>query len=234
MEETELVVIIPVYNEGEIISEVICNWVLKLRSLHIRFRLHAYNDGSKDNTSEILHQINYKYAELIVHDKPNSGHGSTILQGYRENVNAKWIFQTDSDNEISPEYFDSLWSERENYDFLSGRRKNRMQPVARKCISGISRFTVRLFYKSGVWDVNSPFRLMRADKFSEVFNKIPEQTFAPNVIISGYTGLKNMRILEIDVPHKNRETGEVSIKRFRLFKSALRSFIQTIKCRFII
>ena len=72
--------------------------------------------------------------DLIVHDKLNSGHGPTILQAYRENSDADWIFQTDSDDEIGPEQFEDLWRSRDNYDFLIGRRV-RLRPASCKKIN---------------------------------------------------------------------------------------------------
>ena len=45
--------------------------------------------------------------------------------------------------------------------------------------------TIRLFYRSKISDSNCPFRLFRNDKFRSVFEKIPNDTFAPNVILSG-------------------------------------------------
>ena len=36
--------------------------------------------------------------------KTNSGHGPTILLGYRENSDCAWVFQMDSDDEMGPEF----------------------------------------------------------------------------------------------------------------------------------
>ena len=54
------------------------------------------------------------------------------------------------------------------------------------------------------------------------------ETFAPNVIISGMAAKKHLRCYEIRVPQHERITGEVSIKKWKLFKAAVRSFVQTI------
>jgi len=80
----ELIIVIPVYNEAQIIQTVIKDWATTLRDLKIDFELRAYNDGSTDATSEKLHEIAPTYRALPVIDKPNSGHGPTILKGYRD------------------------------------------------------------------------------------------------------------------------------------------------------
>ncbi len=227
-----LKLIIPVYNEEGAIGLVIEDWTNKLTSLGIEFKIYTYNDGSKDNTSSILHSLAENNKNLVVVDKPNSGHGPTILKGYKDNIDADWLFQVDSDNELKAEDFDKFWNARYEYDFLIGKRINRVSPLARIITTQISRIVVSLFYGSGILDVNAPYRLIRVSSFKNHLNKIPNDTFAPNLIVSGIACSKKMRIKQFDVTHYNRETGEVSIKKWKLFKAAFKSFKQTIFYRF--
>ena len=88
--------------------------------------------------------------------------------------------------------------------------------------------TIRLFYRSKICDSNCPFRLFRNDKFRSVFEKIPNNTFAPNVILSGMASYMNLNIKEVEVKFYPRETGEVSIKKLKLLKVAIMSWLQTI------
>ena len=106
----DLAVVIPVYNEEEIISTVLSEWYQKLKELEINFEIHVYNDGSKDNTLKNITETSEQLEKVIVHDKENSGHGPTILMGYRENSHAEWVFQVDSDNEMSPDEFSRVWN----------------------------------------------------------------------------------------------------------------------------
>ncbi len=227
----ELAVIIPVYNEEEIIAEVITKWAEVLTELNIDFELVAYNDGSKDHTLKILKDLEKKTSQLIVCDKVNSGHGPTILKGYQENIHATWIFQVDSDDEMGPEYFKNFWLNREGYDFMIGRRYGRKQSVFRSLISLISRVTVHVFYGKSVQDVNCPYRLMRVEAFKICFFSLPQDMFAPNIAIAGYVAIKQLKSLELDVPHQNRVTGQASLRQFKLlnFKGAWDSFYQTIR-----
>ena len=227
-----LIVIMPVYNEEDIIASVLEKWVSKLDSMQIEggWQIQVYNDGSTDCTAEILTVCAGRHPEkIIVHNKPNSGHGPTILQGYRENASkAEWLFQIDSDDEMGPEGFSELWHKRENYDFLAGFRDGRKQALPRKIISQFARLSVRLFYGKSIWDVNTPYRLMRVDAFNDIWKSIPADTFAPNVIISGMAARKKMRCIEEAVSQCDRQTGEVSIRKWKLLKVSVKSFIQTI------
>ncbi len=228
----DVAVVMPVYNEAECIGEVLQDWITVLDGLDIEYRLFVLNDGSKDNTAAVLQKF-ASNPNVHVINKKNSGHGPTILQGYHLAVaDAHWVFQVDSDNEIAAEQFTRLWQEREKYDAVVGIRVNRSQPLARKIISLVSRLVVALFYGTGVTDVNCPFRLMRSEVLNEILPRIPEQTFAPNVAISGFLARSKVRILNMPMPHRNRKTGEVSIKKWRLMKAVFKSFLQVIRIRF--
>jgi dolichol-phosphate mannosyltransferase len=229
----ELAVVLPAYNEEEIIGKVVEDWVRELERLQINFEIHAYNDGSRDNTLQILAEHSVKNKKIVVHHKPNSGHGPTVLLGYRENSDVEWLFQTDSDNEISTQFFEEFWKRREGFDFLIGRRVRREGPLSRKFVSFAARMLVRIFYGQGVHDVNCPYRLMKSDVFKSAFNKMEINTFAPNVIISGLACRKSsrIRILEIPVIHTERTTGEVSIHRWKLLRGTFKGLWQTVLFR---
>lgn len=226
----ELALVMPVYNEAEIIEEVIDSWSSYLDGYNIHYEIHAYNDGSKDNTLKVLENIKNKYPRLVVHNKANSGHGPTILQAYNENTDADWIFQVDSDNEMKPDAFINLWEVRGDYDLLIGIRTNRNSPFPRKIVSFISRITVWIFYGKAVYDVNCPYRLMRSTFFATIFKSIPDVFFAPNVVLTGMAARNKARIFQLPVEYASRQTGTVSIKKWKLFKMSLKSFIQT--CNF--
>ena len=75
---------------------------------------------------------------------------------------------------------------------------------------------------------------MRTSKFKYLFSIIPEDTFAPNLVVSGFVSKNKLNVFQYPIPHQNRETGEVSIKKWKLFKAAFISMIQTIRISFLI
>lgn len=227
----KLCVVIPVYNEQDVIAAVLEKWDSMLKSLAIDYEIRPYNDGSKDNSLSVMRDVAARIGNAItVKDKTNGGHGQTILVGYREATEDgfDWVFQVDSDDEMGPEKFSELWARKDDYDFLVGRREGRIQTLSRKAISFVSRLCVRLFYGKSIWDVNTPYRLMRVSAFKEFFDEIPLTTFAPNVILSGLAARQELRCFEMRVPQHNRTTGEVSIKKWKLLKAAAKSLWQTI------
>ena len=227
-EPLELAVVMPVYNEEECIAGVVRDWLSMLEKTGVSARMIVLNDGSKDGTADALAAFAGD-GRVEVINKANSGHGPTILVGYRRAVEiAPWVFQIDSDDELKPAAFPRLWSKRTRYDALFGSRYGRDQNIARGFISAVSRLTVRLFFKRGVRDVNVPYRLMRAYLLRQVIEQLPPDIFAPNVIISGALARGGARIYNMPVVHEGRKTGAVSIVKWKLWKAAFKSFRQTL------
>lgn len=227
----ELALVMPVYNEAACIEAVVHSWCKTLKDLDISFCMFVLNDGSRDGTATCLEKFSAQ-PEINIINKANSGHGPTILMGYKLAVEkAEWVFQVDSDDEISPVYFRELWDKRAGYPALFAIRTGRTQTFGRKIISSVSRSTIRLLFGKGVTDVNVPFRLMRASLLKRIITQIPLDTFAPNIVISGALVAARLPIYNHPVQHDARRTGTVSIVKWRLWKAAVRSFLQTIRHR---
>ena len=101
MKHDSLYIIMPAYNEEKNIGTVIEQWYPVVERIGGDSRLVILNDGSKDATYKKIQNYQKNYDRLIGIDKPNEGHGGTILRGYRYAVEkgADYIFQTDSDGQ---------------------------------------------------------------------------------------------------------------------------------------
>ena len=225
----ELTVVMPVYNEEASLGPCGASWTDLLDDLGIDYRLLVIDDGSRDTTAQVL-------ADLAGHDrvlgvtKANEGHGPTILRGYRLAVQTSdWVFQVDSDDEIPASAFPAVWQARDGVHAVFGRRVGRDQSIDRKLISKVAALTSRLLLRGRVTDVNVPFRLMRSQALAPVLTSLPDDTFAPNVVISGALGRDTDRFAEVDVPHQDRAAGQVSIVGWGAIKAAMRSFAQTVR-----
>ena len=227
-----LALVMPVYNEEECIVHVLNSWLATFDRLGIDYQAIVLDDGSRDGTSARLAVFEgNSRVECIT--KPNEGHGPTILRGYHKAVDcAEWVFQCDSDDEMSPDHFELLWHQRDDYDALFGYRLGRAQDPLRKLVTLVSRAVVQALFGSQVRDVNTPYRLIRSGVLQGILARIPADTFAPNVLIAGAISLGGLRVAECAVPHEPRRTGQVSLVRLGVLKAATRSFLQTIRFRF--
>lgn len=225
----ELITVIPVYNEEEIIEKVLLDWLKVFNELNIDFEIHVYNDGSKDKTPKILDDLAKNHHQIIVHHKSNSGHGATLALAYKENINnAQWLFQTDSDNEISPENFKNFWEKRQNADIVIGKRIYANKSIIRRFITFTAAMLVQILYGKGISDVNVPFRLFRSENFNNFAKNLPENAIVPNIMLSGYVCSKKLKTVEIPVGYTYRQTGICSIQGFKLLKIAFRAALNVL------
>jgi dolichol-phosphate mannosyltransferase len=223
----ELTVVMPVYNEEAALPGVLAAWTGELDRLGMDYRLCVYDDGSRDGTGRVLEEEARRHPRVVARSHANRGHGPTILRGYRE-AEGDWVFQVDSDGEMPPGGFESLWSRREAYDLLVGSRAGRKEPPVRYLITAVSRLTVRALFGRGVADVNAPYRLMRRERLQALLQEIQGEPFAPNVILSGLAARARLRIGEWPVPCVGRHAGRSSLTPVRILKGSVRSFFETL------
>jgi len=229
MKKYDLVVVIPVYDEEEIIKEVIQDWLNELKRHNITFLLYVIDDGSKDNTPLILQKISSNNENLEIMLKHNEGHGLTILQGYKKWCNeADYIFQVDSDNEIKANFFSDFW--RMKSDLVIGIRVGRKQSFFRKILTKGSLLLGKILkQKQTIKDLNCPYRLYKTQTFCKIFDKVIDNTFAPNVILSMIAQKLNLKVENIPVKYEYRTTGVDSINKYKAIKIAFIAFIDVIK-----
>lgn len=218
----------PAYNESENIEDVIGQWhpiCEKIVAEGSVAKLAIANDGSKDNTYQIMQSIQAKYPLLEPIDKPNSGHGATVLYLYRHAIknNANYIFQTDSDGQTNPEEFWQMWQNRDKFDFQIGTRGGRQDGASRVFVTKTLRLVVWCMFHVWVKDANTPFRLMRVDKLKPIMDVIPEDYFLCNVAISAIAVKWNYKIGWYPITFKPRQGGVNSINMKRIFKIGVKA-----------
>lgn len=217
-----LYIVMPAYNEAENIENTVKEWypiVEEVNNKGCKCRLAIANDGSKDNTFEILKRLQIEYPFLIPINKPNSGHGATVLYLYRYAIEngADYIFQTDSDGQTNPQEFWQMFENAEEFDFQIGYRNHRQDGISRVFVTRTLRLVVWLLFHVWVKDANTPFRLMKADKIQPIIDVIPKDYFLCNVAISAIAVKWNYHIGWYPVTFKPRQGGVNSINMKRIF-----------------
>lgn len=221
----KLYIVMPAYNEQANIETVVQQWHPVVEKVGADSRLMIVNDGSKDNTYQILQELQTKYPFLVAVDKPNSGHGATCLFAYRKAIadGADFVFQTDSDGQTDPNEFYQFWDNREQYDLIIGDRTQRQDGFGRIVVTKVLRLLVWIIFGTWVKDANTPFRLMRANILSEIMKVIPQDFFLCNVVISTIAKRWKLRTLWVPITFKPRQGGVNSINFKRIFKIGIQA-----------
>lgn len=214
----------PAYNESENIKDTIQQWYPIIDRINNSGEANAVlviaNDGSKDNTFEIMNSLRDAYPSFEPLNKPNSGHGATVLYLYSYALanGADYIFQTDSDGQTDPKEFWQMWENRHTYDFQIGYRKGRQDGKSRVFVTKTLRFVVWLMFHEWITDANTPFRLMQKDKLKAIMDVIPQDYFLCNVAITAIAKKWNYNMKFYEITFKPRQGGINSINLKRIIK----------------
>ncbi len=222
----KLFIVIPAYNEEANLPSVIEGWHAVVETVGGDARLVVVNDGSKDSTGDVLKELAPRFPRLVPLDKPNGGHGSACLFGYSYAVanGADFVFQTDSDGQTLPGEFPAFWERRAEFDAIIGYRKGRQDGFSRKVVTKVLKFVVWVVFGQWLTDINTPFRLMRADLLAGFQRKIPDGYNLPNVILTILFARRGKdRVLFVPITFRPRQAGKNSINLKKISKIGLRA-----------
>ncbi|MEN9523422.1 MAG: hypothetical protein RL065_1799 [Bacteroidota bacterium] len=220
-------VVMPIYNEEEALPKVIAEWLPILRDTLVDFVFCIINDGSKDNSLQILNEIASQNPEIKVIDKPNTGHGQSCLFGYKFAIEKKadWVFQIDSDGQCDPKHFPDFVKEANENLIIYGFRKTREDGFSRFIISRV--VSLYAFLATGIWvkDANVPYRLMNKKSLMNFIEQVPSDFHLANILVSVYHK-KFYKIKWININFRDRSGGTPSVKVSAFSKHGRKLFKQ--------
>lgn len=223
----KLYIVIPAYNESENIKQVIEDWypVVEKYNGNGESRLVIINDGSKDNTYEIMCGLAKSRPLFRPVTKPNGGHGVTVLYGYRYALEngADYIFQTDSDGQTRPEEFHQFWENRKKYSAVIGYRNHREDGFSRIIVTKTLKLVLRLIFGLNVTDANTPFRLMSRDILEEYLTDIPDDFNLSNVMLTVLFLYNKEKVVFIPITFRPRQGGVNSINLPKIMKIGIKA-----------
>lgn len=162
--ESNKVVIIPTYNEKENISKII-NTIFNLEE---KFHILIVDDGSPDNTAEIVKGLQMAYPEELhlIEREGKLGLGTAYITGFKWAIERKYdyIFEMDADFSHNPEDLPKLYHEAElGADLVIGSRYcNGISvinwPIGRVIMSYCASVFVRKVLGINVYDTTSGFK----------------------------------------------------------------------------
>ena len=195
-------VVIPAYNEALNIKKTVID--LKNNAPDVDYVV--VNDGSKDNTLEVLEQNNFNYIDSICY----LGLFGAVQTGFKLAMKEKYdvVIQFDGDGQHSAKYIDLLVKEIEkgNSIVIGSRFVDEKKPFTARMIgSRLIAGAIKLITGKTIKDPTSGFRAY--DKacikdYATEMNNPPE----PDTLV--YMLRKNRKIKEVQVQMSEREFGE--------------------------
>ena len=221
-----LTVLMPAYNEEGAIADAVADVERGVVAHLPSARLLVVNDGSRDQTGAVLDELSSTHPFLSVVHQENGGHGAALLTALAA-TDSDYLMLIDSDRQIPLDAFPQFWAAmEEGRDAVFGVRRRRYDPAIRLALTRVIRGAVTALFGVRLYDANVPFKLMHRRVWDAAAPLIPPGTLAPSLFLAIAAKRQGFDILEIDITHQERATGEVSIKRWKLFRFCATAFQQ--------
>ena len=211
----DISVVIPLYNEAESLPELFV-WIKKVMLEHkFSFEVVFIDDGSNDNSWQVIEKLSSNNSEIkAIKFRRNYGKSAGLYCGF-ETAQGDVVITMDADLQDSPDEIPELYKmiKNENYDIVSGWKKNRHDPVLTKNLpSKLYNFTVRKISGIKLHDMNCGLKAYKKNviKSVEVYGEM--HRYIP--VLAKWAGYK--RIGEKVVQHYERKygTSKFGLERF--------------------
>ena len=212
-EQIHLSVIIPAYNEEKRLAKTLREIAKYLRIQSYIWEIIVVNDGSKDNTAQVVREMSSEIENLrLIDNKENHGKGYVVRQGMLESKGKYRVF-TDADNSTSIDQVEKMWPEFEKgFEVVIGSRDIKgaklavPQPWIRRRIGDVFNLMVQIVCGLwGIWDTQCGFKGFTKRAIEDIFPKciIDRFAFDPEILVVakrfGYK-IKEIPIIWINDP----------------------------------
>lgn len=220
-----LTVVVPVYNEEESLIAFKDSMDKFLNQSTVNSNVLFVNDGSSDNSQNIIEQIcskdtRYQYAVLA----KNCGLSTAIKAGI-DLCSSDYVGYIDSDIQTSPEDFLKYFEYFPEYAMVNGIRQKRKDTIIKKMSSKIANGFRRFMINDNIEDTCCPLKIMKTDAAKKMPFFKGLHRFIPALI-----QLQGGKVKQIPVQHFPRYAGTA---KYHLFNRLVGPFFDTLAFRWM-
>ncbi|MBI4086348.1 MAG: glycosyltransferase family 2 protein [Candidatus Liptonbacteria bacterium] len=172
-----LSVIIPAYNEAERIPMTLVDIDRRLSAVSYSYEILVVNDGSTDNTADIVRKMAETIKNLkLIDNNVNQGKGGVVRQGMLLSKGEYRLF-TDADNSTSVDQFEKMIPYfSEGYDVVIGSRSVRgsvlepAQPFYKQLLGKLANLIIQIVNVPGIWDTQCGFKAFKEGAAEKIFS----------------------------------------------------------------
>lgn len=210
-------VIVPMYNEEEVLAETVHRLRQALEATKVVWEVILVNDGSRDKTGTLLREVCAQDPRFrLVDFSRNFGHQVAITAGM-DYAGGQCMVIIDGDLQDPPELIPDMMAKwREGYDIVYGKR------TSREGDSPFKKLTAKVFYRllRAVTDVDIPvdtgdFRLIDR-KVAETLKQVPER----NRYVRGLMAWIGFRQTALEFERAERFAGTTKYPLSKMLKLA--------------
>ena len=202
----KLSIIIPVYNEEASIEEIV-DRVYSVDLGDIQKEVIISNDGSRDGTRQIIHNLEQKYPNIITYHSPtNLGKGAAVRIGMSISTGELIIIQ-DADLELDPKDYPSLLEPilNQKTKIVYGSRFLRQQVKVNKVSHLANRFLTlltNLLFNGHLSDMETAYKLFFRESLEGIRLRCVRFDFEPEITANFLK--KGFHITEVPISYNPR------------------------------
>lgn len=221
-------IIIPVYNEEDILEETIKRIHQCTQNSALEWRVIVVDDGSSDGSSEIALRCLGNPDRYIRHPRCQ-GKASAIITGI-QSCDTDYVLFSDADMSVPPEFFETAVMALASSDIViasrhvPGARLIHRQPWLREKCGEIFRRIVRMFLLKHVSDFTCGMKAYRLDVARKLYDHLTCRDWTFDVEVLLRADVYGMSVVEIPVDWNNRPNSRVHL--FSAIIGSLRSLIR--------
>ena len=219
-EKRKLSVIIPSYNEAENLK-VVLPPLIEFCALN-NWEIIIVNDGSKDNSKEILEGFTHEDNFTVIHHKLNKGYGGAIKSGIRT-CQTEYLITIDADGQHRLEDIENLYHciTSKDADMIVGSRKGiKSASFLRGVGKSIIRLLAKILMTVPIHDINSGMKIYRTDLAMKYINLTPNTMSFSDIITLCFINNRHL-VLEEPIQINNRLKGESTISMETAFQTVM-------------
>ncbi|UVM53079.1 undecaprenyl-phosphate 4-deoxy-4-formamido-L-arabinose transferase [Pseudomonas sp. B21-015] len=206
-------IVIPVYNEQDSLPELLRRTEAACQQLHQDYEIVLVDDGSRDNSAQILEDAASRECSPVVAVILNRNYGqhAAIMAGF-EQCKGDVVITLDADLQNPPEEIPRLVAQAElGYDVVATVRNNRQDSALRRWPSKLINLAVQRSTGVAMTDYGCMLRAYRRTIVDAMLACRERSTFIP-ILANSFA----RHTTEILVTHAEREHGESKYSPMRL------------------
>ncbi|MDX2269105.1 MAG: glycosyltransferase family 2 protein [Bryobacter sp.] len=218
-----LSVFFPAYNDAPSLPGLLAKTFAVLKENVEDYEVIVVNDGSYDNTGEVLEKLKDLYGahlRVITHPQ-NRGYGGALRTGF-SSATKEFVFYTDGDGQYDVSELPKLLAlMTPEVSFVNGYKLERNDPWHRIFIGKVYNQFARMLFQVTLRDIDCDFRLIRRRLLDEIELESTSGTICVELVRK--LELTGMEVREVGVHHYARLHGR---SQFFRIKSLATTFYQ--------
>ena len=221
-------VMLPVHNEAESIESTVKE-IYDEVSPHLALQFIITEDGSKDNTKEVLTRLSKQYPMKLMMSEKRKGYGAAIVDAMPL-LEATYFWHLDSDGQMDPKDFWKFWEVRDKFDVLIGWRVERRDRLWRRLFSAMFYGIYQLFFWVPVHDPSCSFILARREVVERLAPEMGDMNEGLWWEFIARAHRARLRVSEVAINHRLRGAGRSRVYHLKNFpRIASRHFLALFK-----